>query len=134
MNAQTILNLLTVAFILFGLFFMAVAAVGLVRMPDFYHRMHAATKGVTLGIAGLLVAGAFAMSVHADANPVNIVTKIVLVIIFQFVANPVGAHMLAKAAKLDGAALWKGTLSDESRPFQLPPPQPPTGASETDDR
>ncbi len=108
-----VLDLLTVAALLFGLFFMALAAVGLCRLPDFYHRMHAASKGVTLGVTGLLIAAMFNLSTHQDATVVNIVAKVALVIIFQFVANPVGAHVLAKAAHLDGCPKWEGTLSDE---------------------
>lgn len=115
MNETTrmILDLLTVASMIFGLFFMTLGAVGLWRLPDFYHRVHAASKGVTLGITGLLVAAMFNLSTHEDATVVNIITKVALVIIFQFVANPVGAHLLAKAAHLDGCPQWEGTLSDE---------------------
>lgn len=112
-SAQMILDLLTVAALLFGLFFMTVGAVGLLRLPDFYHRVHAASKGVTLGITGLLIAAMFNLSTHEDATPINFITKVVLVILFQFVANPVGAHLLAKAAHLDGCYKWPGTLSDE---------------------
>ncbi len=112
-NVQMILDLLTVAALLFGLFFMTVGAVGLWRLPDFYHRVHAASKGVTLGITGLLVAAMFNLSTHEEATVINIITKVVLAIIFQFVANPVGAHLLAKAAYLDGCPQWEGTLGDE---------------------
>jgi multicomponent Na+:H+ antiporter subunit G len=112
-TATLILDLFTCAFLLFGLFFMTVGALGIVRMPDVYHRMHAATKGVTLGIVGMLVAGAFALIMQESASPFRIVTLIALVILFQFVANPVGAHMLAKAGHLDGCPRWDKTLSDE---------------------
>lgn len=112
-TALMMLDLLTVAALLFGLFFMALAAIGLCRLPDFYHRVHAGSKGVTLGITGLLVASMFSLALHNDASAINIVTKVALVIIFQFVANPVGAHLLAKAAHLDGCPKWHGTLSDE---------------------
>ncbi|MDX1683106.1 MAG: monovalent cation/H(+) antiporter subunit G [Phycisphaeraceae bacterium] len=110
---EWILELLTVFFLLFGLFFMAVGAIGLVRMPDLYHRMHAATKGITLGITGLLIASIFALANHPDTEPVNILTRALLVIVFQFVANPVGAHLLSKAAHLDDADKWEGTVGDE---------------------
>ena len=112
-TAQMILDLLTVAALLAGLFFMSLAAIGMARLPDFYHRMHAASKGITLGVVGLLVAAMFALSTYEDATVVNIITKVTLVILFQFVANPVGAHLLAKAAYLDNAELWENTLSDE---------------------
>ena len=107
------LNLLTVAALIGGLFFMTVGVVGLWRMPDLYNRIHAATKGVTLGIAGLLLAAAFSLTTLEEATPINIITKVALVILFQFVANPVGAHLLAKAAHMDRCPTWTGTLIDE---------------------
>lgn len=110
---QTILDLCATAFLLFGVFFMAVGVVGLARFPDLYHRMHASTKAVTLGIMSMLIALAFVLATHPEGNPVNIITKVALVIVFQFVGNPVGAHMLSKAAKLDGARAWNQTIADE---------------------
>jgi len=110
---MSLLDIVTILFLLSGLFFMFVGAVGIVRLPDVYHRMHAATKGVTLGIAGLLVATAIAMSTLEHASASAIITRVVLVILFQFIANPVGAHLLSKAAHLDGCVPWSGTLSDE---------------------
>ena len=144
-------NLLTVAALLFGLFFMAVGAIGLVRLPDFYGRMHAGSKCLTLGISGMLVAAVFHLAdptarptaevgaieaaeagrpeVGLGGEPVEVeglhgadeshaypaergegeagrvvgaITKALLVIAFQFVAAPVGAHMLSRAAHADG--------------------------------
>ena len=110
---MTLLDLMTIFFLLAGLFFMFVGAVGIVRLPDIYHRMHAATKSVTLGITGLLIAAAFALSFIEGASHTAIATRVVLVILFQFIANPVGAHLLAKAAHQSGCTPWSGTLSDE---------------------
>jgi len=110
---QLTLDILTLVFIIFGLFFMLVGAIGIVRLPDVYHRMHAATKSVTLGITGLLIAAFFALVQHPDVSSIGILTSISLVIIFQFVANPVGAHLIAKACHLDQAGIWSKTLSDE---------------------
>lgn len=110
---ETILNTLIVLSILFGLFFMALAAVGLLRMPDFYLRTHAATKGVTLGLMGLVVGVVIAATQSSDANTTGIITKAALLITFQFVTNPVAAHLLSKAAHLDGCPQWKGHLGDE---------------------
>ncbi len=109
----TILDIATIVFVLFGLFFMSVGALGVVRLPDFYNRMHAATKCVTLGITGLLIGGGIALTAHDQAKPLSIITTITLVIIFQFIASPVGAHLLGKAAHLDGCPMWDKTLSDE---------------------
>lgn len=110
---EIVIDLLTVAFLLFGLFFLTLAAVGVVRLPDLYHRMHAASKGSTLGVTGLLIASILAFSLHPEGDLAGIVTRVGLVIVFLFIANPVGSHLLSKAAHLDSAPLWPGTLSDE---------------------
>lgn len=125
------LDLLTVFALLGGVCFMLLGALGLVRLPDLYHRMHAGSKCITLGIAGMLLAVVFHLgavssggaapadgaegSVHASATTsvVGAITKAILVIIFQFVGAPVAAHMLARAAHMDGLKQWEGTLSDE---------------------
>lgn len=108
-----LLDILVIVFLLFGIFFMFVAAFGLIRLPDMYHRMHAATKGVTLGISGLMIAAALHHAQAPDANVIKILTEVVLVIMFQFIANPVGSHLLAKAAKLDNCPVWEGQIGDE---------------------
>ncbi|MEM8738763.1 MAG: monovalent cation/H(+) antiporter subunit G [Planctomycetota bacterium] len=94
-------------FVLIGLFFFGLGAVGVVRMPDTYHRLHAATKCATLGLIGLLVGIVF----HIGTGAVD--AKVAVVVVFAFVAGPVGSHMLAKAALRVGDEQWEGTLSDE---------------------
>lgn len=101
------MDLLAGTFVLFGLFFFALGAVGIVRMPDTYHRLHAASKCSTLGLIGLVVGVAF----HLGTGAVD--AKGVLVVAFAFVAGPVGSHILAKAALRVGNTQWDKTLSDE---------------------
>lgn len=116
-----ILNVLTVLAALFGLFFMVVGALGIWRLPDFYNRTHAASKCVTLGISGLLLAtvihfAALSTSPKRDGQSPEFVvagTKAILVIIFSYAATPVGSHMLARAAHLDGARKDGRTLGDD---------------------
>jgi len=100
--------------ILSGVVFLFVAAVGLVRLPDFYNRMHASTKAMTLGIVSLVLGGGLLFGLtNPQVSPVDLITKMLLVILFQFLANPVGAHILSKAAHEAGYARWSDTLSDE---------------------
>ncbi len=117
-----VLDILTVIALLFGLFFMFAGALGIWRLPDFFNRTHAASKCVTLGISGLLMAtvlhfAAGFVSPGADGpaweSLVGAGTKGVLVIVFLYTAAPVGSHMLARAAHLDGAKKDKRTLSDD---------------------
>jgi multicomponent Na+:H+ antiporter subunit G len=121
---HAVLDILTIVSLLFGLFFMFVGALGVWRLPDVYNRMHAGSKCVTLGISGLLIAAVLHFSsVYGTSGPggaemewktlLGAVTKAVLVVIFQYTAAPVGSHMLARAAHLDRAEKFEGTLGDD---------------------
>lgn len=48
-------NILIVLFISIGVIFIAVAAIGLFRLPDLYTRAHAASKSATLGVMSVLI-------------------------------------------------------------------------------
>ena len=97
------------AFLLvFGTFFMAVGSIGLLRMPDLYTRMHAITKAATLGIAGLVTGAIVALGTP------DVAIKGVLAIVFQFLTNPVGAHMVARAAYHHlKVPFWENTFLEE---------------------
>ncbi len=82
-----------------GLFFMLVAAIGVLRMPDLFMRMHAATKASTLGISGIALA---ALAHYADFS---VTTRVLLIILFFFLTAPVGAHALGRAAYVCGIQL-----------------------------
>lgn len=75
-----------------GLFFMVVGAIGLLRLPDFYTRLHATSKTDTLGI-GLIFIGLIFFSGLTQAT-----LKLILIIVFIFFTSPVSAHAIAKAA------------------------------------
>lgn len=117
MDRIDIFNILSMIALLGGLFFMFIGAFGLWRLPDLYNRMHAASKCITLGITGMLIAVILRLAVlDGDPQQVSVVggiTKAILVIIFQFVAAPVASHMLSRAAHKDGLKPWEGTLGDE---------------------
>ena len=83
-----------------GLFLMAVTAIGLIRLPDFYTRTHAVSKTDTLGI-GLVLVG---LALHEGATLVSL--KIVLGLLFIFIANPVAAHVLTRSALQAGIMPW----------------------------
>ena len=100
-------DVLTVGLLLFGTFFMLVAALGLNRMPDLYTRMHGATKSTTLGVTGILLAVALHFGTPAA------ITRAALVVVFFFLTAPVGSHVLARAAYFRRVAPWSGTVLDE---------------------
>ncbi|MFN3166794.1 MAG: monovalent cation/H(+) antiporter subunit G [Phycisphaeraceae bacterium] len=107
MTTQLILDTFAIFFLIVGLFFMLVGAIGVFRLPDVFHRLHAASKCSTLGMMGLVLAA----SLHVGTA--GVIAKSIAVVLFIFVSTPVGSHMLAKAAHRDKAPQWKGTLSDE---------------------
>ena len=73
--------------------FIAVGAVGLVRLPDFYMRLHAPTKATTLGVGSVLLAS---MLVHWGQG--GLAGRELLVALFLFITAPVSATVLAQAA------------------------------------
>jgi len=92
--------------ILLGSAMTASAGIGIVRLPDVFTRMHAATKVGTLG-SGLILAGA---AVHF-ADPA-IVLRCVLVVVFLLLTAPIGAHMIGRAALRLGLPIWTAKNKD----------------------
>ena len=83
-----------------GLFFMAATAIALIRLPDFYTRTLAVSKTDTLGL-GLVLGG---LALHEGPTLVSL--KIVLALLFIFIANPVAAHVLTRSALQVGIMPW----------------------------
>ncbi len=84
-----------------GLFFMAVTAIGLVRLPDFFSRVHSVSKSETLGIA-LVLLGLIA---HEGLDQISL--KLGLIALFVFITNPVAAHVLTRSAVRSGLMPWR---------------------------
>lgn len=84
-----------------GIFFLFVTAVGLLRLPGFFTRVHAVSKSETLGIALILLG----LMVHEGFTLVSL--KLGLIVVFVAIANPVGAHLLTRAAIRTGIMPWR---------------------------
>ena len=94
--------------LLLGCFFLAVSAIGMLRLPDVYSRMHAITKASTLGMAGLLGASAVHHGMHGNGFLGEI-----LAMWFVLLTNPVGGHMIARSAYLVGIPMTEHSVIDE---------------------
>lgn len=81
-------------FLLIGSFFTLVGSIGLVKLPDFFMRLHGPTKATTLGVGAMLVASMLYYFSYHDAVRLNEL----LIIIFLFMTAPVSAHLMSKAA------------------------------------
>ncbi len=100
-------DLLSGLFLIVGAAFIFIAALGAVRFPDFYTRMHAVSKATTLGLGCMLVGVAIALP------SLGLAAKVLAVVLFLFLTTPVAAHMIGRAAHLCKVPLWKGTVADE---------------------
>lgn len=107
---QVLLQWLTGILAVFGATLVLLAAVGVLRMPDLFTRMQAATKATTLGLGCLLGAAAIAL---ADSSSVM---RAACIGAFVMLTSPVSNHVIARAAYLTKVPLWTGTLMDEWRP------------------
>ena len=101
------IDLISWALLLAGGFFCVVGAVGLVRMPDFYTRMHAASVVETLG-AGLVLLGLL-----LQAGFTLVAVKLLMLGLLLFFASPTASHALARAAMARGL---EPLLADEEKP------------------
>ena len=94
-------------FIVIGLVFDFFGCLGLIRLPDVYNRLQAATKCVTLGTSSIL----FGLFLFKGFNETGI--KALLCLVFILLTAPVSAHALARGAYIAGVKLWKGSVVDE---------------------
>ena len=89
-----IIAIVLVALLATGCFFVLVGSVGLLKLSEFYKRLHAPTKASTLGVGCVLAAS---VGYHAftgtDPQP-----RELLITAFLFITAPIGAHLMAKAA------------------------------------
>ncbi|MBU2531750.1 MAG: monovalent cation/H(+) antiporter subunit G [Alphaproteobacteria bacterium] len=85
-------HILSWAALLTGSFFVLVGAIGMLRMPELFTRMHAASIIDTVG-AGFLIAG-----MMLQAGPSLIALKLLFIMLLFFITSPVATHALAQAA------------------------------------
>jgi multicomponent Na+:H+ antiporter subunit G len=102
-----VLTLATAVLLVAGGLFALIASIGLIRLPDVFTRMHAASKAGTVGSGLLLLAaglhaGDFAIFVRALAG-----------FFFFILTAPISAHLLAKAAHQVGYRLHASSVVDE---------------------
>ncbi len=96
MSWATIAEISSWVFILSGSVFLLVGGIGLIRLPDFYSRIHAAgitdTMGAWLVLIGLMFTAGWSL----------VTVKLVMLLFFLAVTSPLASHALAKAAYLRG--------------------------------
>lgn len=102
-----VINIVAGLFIVAGFFFFTTATIGLLRLPDFYTRLHATGKGDTLAVLYSLIG-------LAIYNGFNITSaKILFIAVFMFLAQPTATHAISRAAFGCGYMPWKPEEGEE---------------------
>jgi multicomponent Na+:H+ antiporter subunit G len=91
-----LLDIISWCFLLAGGAFLLVGGLGLIRLPDFYSRLHAAGIIDTMGAELIL----FGMMVQAGFSLVTV--KLLLIGVFIFITSPTSTHAVANAALVAG--------------------------------
>ncbi len=100
-------NAIGVAALAIGVLFNIFGCIGLVRFPDIYNRLQAATKCVTIGTCFVLL-GAMLL-----AGSTATTAKCLVCMIFVLVSSPTAAHALARGAHASGVKLWEKSVVDK---------------------
>ena len=101
-------EIITTLFMLGGLFFFCTSTLGLLRLPDFYTRLHATGKGDTLAVLYSLIG----LAVYHGISLTS--AKIVFIAVFMFLAQPTATHAISRAAFRCEVEPWTCELEDLS--------------------
>ena len=96
-----IFDILTFFFLIVGGSFLLIGAIGLIRLPDFFTRMHAAglidTTGAGFILVGLMIEAGWSLNL----------AKLAMILLFLILPSPTSRHALAHAALVHGLKPWK---------------------------
>jgi len=102
-------SIIGVTFLVIGLLFNLLGCIGLIRLPDVYNRLQAATKCVTMGtcmvLLGVVVMSGFGAGIHTSL-------KALLCMSFILVTAPTAAHAIGQGAHAAGIKLWDKSVVD----------------------
>ncbi|MEG3192010.1 Na+/H+ antiporter subunit G [Lysobacter sp. D1-1-M9] len=100
-----LVELALVALLAVGSFFVLVGSFGLVKLSEFFKRLHGPTKATTLGVGCILIASIGYHALRGD----GLGLREILITLFLFITAPISAHLMARAAL---------RLAPEQRPKQ----------------
>ncbi|WP_022668919.1 monovalent cation/H(+) antiporter subunit G [Desulfospira joergensenii] len=101
-----LLNGLAVFFLVTGLIFFLGGAIGIIRMPDFYSRLHPAGKLDTLGIMAMVIGLVLINLHHFSLATVLLSIKMLLIVFFVFMSSPTATHSIVDAGMRAGLRPW----------------------------
>lgn len=104
---ETFIALLEDALVILGLVIMTIGVYGVIRFPDVYTRLHAASKAVFLGVIVFLVATCL-------TGGLDVILRSILIGLFLLVTTPVAAHLVAQSSFANRVPMRTPGAVDES--------------------
>ena len=98
---------------IFGLIFFAGGAVGIIRLPDFYSRLHPAGKLDTAGLMTMMTGLALYTGSTLTLGDLITAFKIMLIFVFVFITSPTATHALVDAGIRAGLTPWRKETEQE---------------------
>ena len=101
-----IIDIIVIVLLFGGLFFFTVGAIGILRFPDFFSRLHPAGKLDTAGL--LMTMTGMALYMLHDVSRSSLFTgfKIILIVVFVFITSPTATHAIIDAGVRAGLRPW----------------------------
>lgn len=113
------LDILVSVLLLVGSVFILIGAIGLIRLPDFFMRLHGPTKATTLGVGGMLLAAVL------SSIPDDLSLRETLIALFLFMTAPVSAFLVGQAG-LRRRLPSRAPLPEDFPGFRHQPPDLPS--------
>jgi multicomponent Na+:H+ antiporter subunit G len=99
------MNIIVTIILTCGLVFFAGGAVGIIRFPDFYSRLHPAGKLDTAGLTTTM--GALALYAASAFSLASLITALKFILIFVFITSPTATHAIVDAGVRAGLTPWR---------------------------
>ncbi|MEA1940374.1 MAG: monovalent cation/H(+) antiporter subunit G [Candidatus Caldatribacteriota bacterium] len=109
-------------FLAIGVLFNCLGSIGLLRFPDVYTRLHAATKATTFGSIftslAVIIYGFYQWNVVGDSKFGVLALHTIVALVCLIITNPTGAHAIARAAYRSGV-MPKQAVIDQLKEAKL---------------
>ncbi len=100
------MNIIVTIFLISGLIIFTGGAVGIIRFPDFYSRLHPAGKLDTMGLFMSMLAISLYTLHDFSINSILTSLKIILIVVFVFITSPTATHAIVDAGVRAGLGPW----------------------------
>ena len=105
-------DILSTVFLATGCFIALTGAVGILRMPDFYSRLHPAGQNDSFSQFLIMMGLLFQTDRPEFSSITGIAARLVMITLFIYLTSPIPTHAVTRAAYLDGLKIWQKGGSD----------------------